>query len=125
MKINCTQQQWDDIMEVARKKYVSTKTRFDVENAIDQVSHTLEDMDAFISMYIDSPRVLTEDVTWNYLDGIRNVLKLRVEVLWDAHRQREHLDGYGTLEEVMAGHRAKMEEEVPFPVPKKKVSKKK
>jgi len=122
MKIDCTQQEWDELMEVARKKYVSTKTRFDVEDAIDQVAHTLQDMDAFICMYVDSPRVLTEDETWNYLDGIRNVLKLRVEVLWDAHRQREHIDGYGTLEEVVSN---RMAEAPPVIKPKKKVSKKK
>ena len=124
MKINCTQQEWDDIMEVSRKKYVATKTRFDVENAIQSVRNSIEDLDAFIEMYIDSPRVLTEDETWNYLEGIKNVLELRVDVLFNAHTQREHIDGYGTFEEVMASHRAKVESEVPFPAPKKKGKKK-
>ena len=124
MKINCTQQEWNELMEFATKKYVSTKTRFDVEDAIDQVAHTIQDMDAFICMYIDSPKIMSEDEVWNYLDGIRNVLKLRVDVLWDAHRQREHIDGYGTLEEVVSNRMAKAQEEVPFPVPKKKGKKK-
>lgn len=122
MKINCTQQEWDELMEFASKRFVSTKDRMDVEDAIDQVAHTLQDMDAFICMYIDSPHTLSEDEVWNYLDGIRNVLKLRVAVLWDAHRQREHIDGYGTLEEVVSN---RMAEATPVIKPKKKVSKKK
>jgi hypothetical protein len=125
MKINCTQHEWDDIMEVSRKKYISTKTRIDVEDAIQGVRNSIDDMNTFIEMYIDSPIVMTTDETWNYLDGIKNVLTLRVEHLWNAHVQREHIDGYGTIEEVMDGHRAKMEAEVPpFPVPKKKGKKK-
>ena len=125
MKIDCTQEEWDDIMEFSRKKYISTKTRIDVEDAIQSVRNTIDDLSTFIEMYIDSPIVMTTDETWNYLDGIKNVLTLRVEHLWNAHVQREHIDGYGTIEEVMAGRREKMEAEVPFPVPKKKVSKKK
>lgn len=118
IKIECTEEKLEELMEFATKRYVSTKTRFDVEDAIDQVAHTIEDMDAFICMYIDSPKIMSEDEVWNYLDGIRNVLKLRVDVLWDAHRQREHIDGYGTLEEVMANRIAD------FPTPKKKGKKK-
>jgi len=125
MKIDCTQEEWDDIMEFSRKKYISTKTRIDVEDAIQSVRNTIDDLSTFIEMYIDSPIVMSTDETWNYLDGIKNVLTLRVEHLWNAHVQREHIDGYGTIEEVMAGRREKMEAEVPFPVPKKKVSKKK
>jgi hypothetical protein len=125
MKIDCTQEEWDDIMEISRKKYISTKTRIDVEDAIQSVRNTIDDLSTFIEMYIDSPIVMSTDETWNYLDGIKNVLTLRVEHLWNAHVQREHIDGYGTIEEVMAGRREKMEAEVPFPVPKKKVSKKK
>lgn len=126
MKVDCTQHEWDDIMEFSKKKYIATKDRFDVENAIQSVRNSIDDIETFIEMYIDSPKVLTVDETWNYLDGIKNVLTLRVEALWNAHTQREHLDGYGTLEEVMANHRAKMEAEVPpFPAPKKKASKKK
>jgi hypothetical protein len=122
MKINCTQQEWDDIMEVSRKKYVATKTRFDVESAIQSIRNSIDDLNAFIEMYIDSPRVLTEDETWGYLDGIKNVLELRVDVLFDAHTQREHLDGYGTIEEVMAQHRKNID--ASESIPKKKGKKK-
>lgn len=122
IEIECTEEKLEELMEIASKRYVSTKTRFDVEDAIDQVAHTLQDMDAFICMYIDSPKVMSEDEVWNYLDGIRNVLKLRVDVLWDAHRQREHIDGYGTLEEVVSNRMAKA---TPVIKPKKKVSKQK
>lgn len=120
IKIECTEEKLEELMEFATKKYVSTKTRFDVEDAIDQVAQTLHDMDAFICMYIDSPHTLSEDEVWNYLDGIRNVLKLRVGVLWDAHRQREHIDGYGTLDEVVAQRTMAQAEQVPKKKGKKK-----
>ena len=94
-----------ELEQQADKRFVSTKTRFDVENAIDQVAGTVLDLDAFIELYIDRPTKLSEDEVWNYLEGIKMVAKLRVERLWDAHRQREHIDGYGTVQEVM-GQRA-------------------
>lgn len=88
----------------AEKRFVSTKTRFDVEDAIDHVAGTVNDLDAFIELYIDRPTKLSEDEVWSYLEGIKMVAKLRVERLWDAHRQREHIDGYGTVAEVMGQH---------------------
>ena len=93
-----------ELEQQAEKRFISTKTRFDVENAIDQVAGTVLDLDAFIELYIDRPTKLTEDEVWNYLEGIKMVAKLRVERLWDAHRQREHIDGYGTVQEVMGQH---------------------
>ena len=93
-----------ELEQQAEKRFISTKTRFDVENAIDQVAGTVLDLDAFIELYIDRPTKLSEDEVWNYLEGIKMVAKLRVERLWDAHRQREHIDGYGTVEEVMGQH---------------------
>ena len=121
IEIECTEEKLEGLMEFSRKKYISTKTRIDVEDAIQGVRNSIDDMNTFIEMYIDSPIVLSTDETWSYLDGIKNVLTLRVEHLWNAHIQREHVDGYGTIEEVMAGRREKMEAETP----KKKVSKKK
>ena len=93
-----------ELEQQAQKRFISTKTRFDVENAIDQVAGTVLDLDAFIELYIDRPTKLSEDEVWNYLEGIKMVAKLRVERLWDAHRQREHIDGYGTVAEVMGQH---------------------
>jgi hypothetical protein len=122
MKIDCTQEEWDELKEFASKRYVATKDRFVVENCIDAVAGTVNDLDSFIELYIDRPTKLSEDEIWSYLEGIKTVLKLRVENLWDAHRQREHIDGYGTIEEVMEQHRKTMAKD--FPVPKKKGKKK-
>ena len=102
MKIECTQKDWDELVDKGTKRYISTKNRFHVEEAINQVSQTLNDIDALLETYIDGREHLSEDELWGYLDGIKQVLALRVKMLWDAHRQREHIDGYGTLQEVMA-----------------------
>ena len=121
MKIECTQKDWDELVDMGTKKYVSTKNRMDVENAIMQVQNTIYDLDAFTEMYIDLPNEMTTDEVWSYIEGIKNVLKLRTALLWDAHRQREHIDGYGTLQEVMAATYPDAED---CCVPKKKGKKK-
>lgn len=114
-----TKQEWEELMEFATKRFVSTKNRMDVENAIQQVRNSVDDLSTFIEMYIDHPNTMTEDDVWNYIDGIRIVLQLRVENLWNAHIQREHIDGYGTLDEVV--HQRVAQDET---VPKKKGKKK-
>ena len=127
-KISCLQEEWDKLTAIASKKYISTKDRMDVEDAIQHVENTVEDIDALIERYIDRPDHISEDEMWNYLEGIKCVLKLRIDGLWNAHRQRECIDGYGTFEEIME-QRAK--DSLPTlkvfkPAPKKKkVSKKK
>ena len=90
--------------KVAEKKYIATKDRMHVENAIQHVGTTLQDIDALIELYVDRRDGITVDEMWNYLEGIKCTLKLRYDSLWDAHIQREHLDGYGTVEEVMGQH---------------------
>jgi hypothetical protein len=126
--LNCLKEEWDRLTAMGTKKYISTKDRMDVEDAIQHVETTVQDIDALIERYIDRPDHLSEDEMWNYLEGIKCVLKLRIDGLWDAHRQRECIDGYGTFEEIME-QRAK--DSLPTlkvfkPAPKKKkVSKKK
>jgi hypothetical protein len=100
IKVSCTLE--DKIEQFASKKYIAIKDKYDVENGIQSIRNTIDDLDSFIDMYVDSPTVLTEDEVWNYLEGIKSVLTLRVEQLWNAHIQREHLDGYGDMHEVMA-----------------------
>lgn len=99
--ISCLQEEWDRITAIASKRYISTKDRMDVEDAIQHVENTVGDIEALIERYVDRPDELSEDEMWNYLEGIKCVLKLRVDGLWNAHRQRECIDGYGTFEEVM------------------------
>lgn len=111
MKPKLTKQEKDlvanrilELEKVAEKRFIATKNRFDVEDCIDHMAGTVQDLDAFIELYIDRPTKLSEDETWSYLEGIKMVANLRVERLWDAHRQREQIDGYGTVAEVMSQH---------------------
>jgi hypothetical protein len=130
--ISCLQEEWDRLTAIASKRYISTKDRMDVEDAIQHVENTVGDIEALIERYVDRPDELSEDEMWNYLEGIKCVLKLRVDGLWNAHRQRECIDGYGTFEEVME-QRAKyslptlkvFKDAIKQTPKKKKVSKKK
>lgn len=88
-------------MNLQNTKYVAIKDRMDVEAAIQHVEATVEDIDALIERYVDRPDPITKDEMWDYLGGIKCVLKLRIDGLWDAHRQRELIDGYAPLEEVL------------------------
>jgi hypothetical protein len=92
----------DQLNQLPTKKYIAIKDLHDVGDGIQNIRNTIDDIDAFIDMYVDSPTILTEDQVWNYLEGIKSVLTLRVEQLWNAHIQREHLDGYGEMHEVLA-----------------------
>jgi hypothetical protein len=100
IKVSCTLE--DKLEQLGTKRYIATKDQHDVENGIQSIRNTIDDIDAFIDMYVDSPTVLTEDQVWNYLEGIKSVLTLRVEQLWNAYIQHERLDGYGDIHEVMA-----------------------
>ena len=93
-----------ELEQQAEKRFISTKNRMDVENAIQHVGTTIQDIDALIELYVDRRNGITTDEMWNYLEGIKCTLKLRYDLLWDTHLQREHIDGYGTVEEVMGQH---------------------
>jgi hypothetical protein len=120
-KLSSLQQEWDAITSVATKKYVAIKDRMDVEDAIQHVETTVQDIDALIERYVDRPDHISEDEMWNYLEGIKCVLKLRIDGLWDAHRQRECIDGYAHIDEVLRQRFGSMQE---VPDPKKKSKKK-
>lgn len=111
-----------ELEKVAEKKYVATKDRMDVEDAIQHVETTVQDIDALIERYVDRPDHISEDEMWNYLEGIKCVLKLRIDGLWDAHRQRECIDGYAPIDEIM---RQRFESMLVVPDPVKKKGKKK
>ena len=111
-----------ELEKVAEKKYVSTKDRMDVEDAIQHVETTVQDIDALIERYVDRPDHISEDDMWNYLEGIKCVLKLRIDGLWDAHRQRECIDGYAPIDEIL---RQRFESMLVVPDPVKKKGKKK
>ena len=54
-----------------------------------------KDIDALVWRIMDSPYVsLTEDDLANYLLAIKNILRLRGELLWDTYCQFLELDNY-------------------------------
>lgn len=71
-----------------------SKTRFDLENDICAISTIEDDLETFLGIFLDSPHKMTEDELWNYISGIRHVLKLRRERLWDTFLQVFELDQY-------------------------------
>lgn len=73
-----------------------SKTRFDLEQDILSVSAITDDLDNFLSMYYDGATKMTEDDVFNYVFGIRNVLKLRCDKAWDTFTQVFELDQYNT-----------------------------
>lgn len=121
MNIEYTAEELKELLDKGTKRYIATKDRFYVEDCIQHVETTVQDIDTLIERYVDRPDQISEDEMWNYLEGIKCVLKLRVDALWNAHRQRECIDGYGTIEEVMA---TKFSAPATVTTPKKKAKKK-
>ena len=71
------------------------KDRFDLESAIMDVLHTEKDIDALLWRIMDSPDgPMTEDDLANYLIGLKTILSLRGEILWNTYCQFLKLDDY-------------------------------
>lgn len=71
------------------------KDRFDLETAINDVLYTEKDIDALLWRIMDSPDgPLTDDDLANYLLGLKTILSLRGEILWDTYCQFLELDNY-------------------------------
>ena len=71
------------------------KDRFDLEDAIMGMLVIEKDIDTLLWRIMDSPDgPLTEDDLANYLLAIKNILRLRGEVLWDTFCQVHKLDNY-------------------------------
>ena len=88
------------------KDKIATKTRMHLENDIMAAWGTKEDLEQFIQLLVDHPDVrLDEQDVWNYIDSIKTVHDMRMQVLMDTFSQAHHLDGYGTEEEVQACQR--------------------
>jgi hypothetical protein len=71
------------------------KDRFDLETAINDVLYTEKDIDALLWRIMDSPDgPLTEDDLANYLIGLKTILSLRGELLWNTYCEFLKLDDY-------------------------------
>lgn len=67
-----------------------------LETEIYNVWTTKDNIDVFLEMYCDSPKLMTEDQVWNYVAGIGNIFDLHMEKLFDIFKQEFQLDEYAT-----------------------------
>ena len=66
---------------------MNNDTSIDLETAIMAVWATCEDLKLFAEAYYDAERVMTVDETFGHLDGIRGLLELRMEKLYDTYNR--------------------------------------
>ena len=77
-------------------------TEFDLETAIMTVWATCDDLKLFSEAYYDGPREMTVDEAFGHIDGIRGLLELRMEKLFDTYKRKFELDQYCTDPERLA-----------------------
>ena len=71
-------------------------TEFDLESAIMTVWATCDDLKLFSEAYYDGERIMTVDEAFNHMEGIRCMLELRMEKLYDTYKRKFELDQYCT-----------------------------
>lgn len=71
---------------------MKTDSRFDLEQDILNIQWIIDDIDTFLWLYYDGPTKLDEDEVFNYVFGIRNVLKLKCEKAWETYCKTYELD---------------------------------
>jgi hypothetical protein len=77
------------------------KTRFDLEQDILNITGMTEDLDTLLWRIMDSPDgPLTEDDLTNIVIGLRYILQLRGDKLWDTFSQVFELDQYRSNDNV-------------------------
>ena len=69
-------------------------SEFDLETAIMTVWATCDDLKLFAEAYYDGPREMTIDEAFGHIDGIRGLLELRMEKLYDTYKRKFELDQY-------------------------------
>jgi hypothetical protein len=77
-------------------------TKIDLETAIMAVWATCDDLKLFSEAYYDGPREMTVDEAFGHIDGIRGLLELRMEKLFDTYKRKFELDQYCTDPEKLA-----------------------
>jgi hypothetical protein len=75
---------------------MNNDTKIDLETAIMTVWATCDDLKLFSEAYYDGPRVMTVDEAFGHIDGIRGLLELRMEKLFDTYKRKFELDQYCT-----------------------------
>ena len=83
------------------------KDRFDLEEAIQHVWATVEDIRTVNEMMYDSDLVWNDDKRWNAMEGLAAVMECKGEKLWNIFKQVHELDEYSEMREVLAKLSAK------------------
>ena len=78
------------------------KDRFDLEEAIQHVWSTVEDIRTVNEMMYDSDMKWDDDERWNVMEGLAAVLECKCNKLWDTFTQVHGLDKWTELHEVLA-----------------------
>lgn len=78
------------------------KDRFDLEEAIQHVWATVEDIRTVNEMMYDSEMIWDDDKRWNALEGLAAVMECKCEKLWNIFKQVHELDEYNKCRELLA-----------------------
>ena len=78
------------------------KDRFDLEEAIQHVWTTVEDIRTVNDMMYDSDMKWDDDERWNVMEGLAAVLECKCNKLWDVFKQVHELDEFGISRELLA-----------------------
>jgi hypothetical protein len=81
---------------------MNNDTKIDLEQAIMTVWSTADDLKLFSEAYYDGERIMTVDEAFNHMEGIRCMLELRMEKLYDTYKRKFELDQYCTDPEKLA-----------------------
>ena len=79
-----------------------SKDRFDLEEAIQHVWSTVEDIRTVNEMMYDSDMQWDDDKRWNAMEGLAAVMECKCNKLWDTFTQVHGLDMYGKNRELVA-----------------------
>ena len=78
------------------------KDRFDLEEAIQHVWTTVDDIRTVNEMMYDSDMVWDDDKRWNAMEGLAAVMACKCEKLWNIFKQVHEIDEYGKMREALA-----------------------
>lgn len=79
-----------------------SKDRFDLEEAIQHVWATVEDIRTVNEIMYDSEMIWDDDKRWNVMEGLASVMACKCEKLWNTFKQVHEIDEYSKLRDALA-----------------------